>query len=623
MRRYDKPLAIVLAWTCLGSQLMAQAPAQVVQRPPGPIFIRSYEPTSLPPVQLTNTPRLRALIRGGKLYLTLQDAIALAIENNLDLEVDRYGPLTAYWTLKRQKAGGPLQGVPSTNSVVNQAASGQGVAGSQQAAGLANNNNGNGNTGGNQTISQIGPITPNLDPVLQSAMGFIHRTSPQSNTTQSQTSALVDTSHVFQNVVQQGLITGGFVQVSANESYLKENAPTNNLNPSVAPVVQVYVRHNFLNSFGPSVNSRFIRVAEKNIGGARETFRSQLLNLVSNVINLYWDLVTNNDDLKVRINARDMAQKFMDDTEHQIELGVIAKTERSRAQAQLSTRKQEVAISEANVRLQENLVKDALSRNGLEDPLMDSVEIVPLDRIQVPEQDTLPGLRDLLARALAKRPDVALNKINDETQEISALGTANGILPFLQGTFATSNSGLAGVPIPGTPADPFFDGGLGTALGQIFRRNFSTNRAQYVFQGLIGNHVAQGDYGIDQLQMRQGDLTKRRSLNQIVVDISFQMTALRQARSRYSVATDGRKLQEQLLEKEQQKFQFGTSTITDLVAAQGALVAAQLAELTAQSAYSRARIALDQVLGETLETNHVSIGEALEGKVAKESKIAE
>jgi len=251
------------------------------------------------------------------------------------------------------------------------------------------------------------------------------------------------------------------------------------------------------------------------------------------------------------------------------------------------------------------------------------VEIVPLDRIQVPEQDTLPGLRDLLARALAKRPDVALNKINDETQEISALGTANGILPFLQVTFATSNSGLAGVPIPGTPADPFFDGGLGTALGQIFRRNFSTNRAQYVFQGLIGNHVAQGDYGIDQLQMRQGDLTKRRSLNQIVVDISFQMTALRQARSRYSVATDGRKLQEQLLEKEQQKFQFGTSTITDLVAAQGALVAAQLAELTAQSAYSRARIALDQVLGETLETNHVSIGEALEGKVAKESKIAE
>jgi outer membrane protein len=614
--QFRKTISSVAVASLLTSLLSAADPPQTVERPHGPLLVRSYQPTSIPPVGLGNSDHLHSLIRAGKLYLTVQDAIAVAIENNLDLEVDRYGPLNADWLLQRQEAGGPLRGVTSGNTLVNQATSGQGVAGSQAAAGLSTSNTGTGGGNGGAIISQIGPVTQNLDPALQNATVFSHVTTPEPITIQSGTAALVDTHHVINSLVQEGFLSGGYVQVSANESYLKENAATDLLNPSVAPVVQIYLRHNLLQGFGTGVNGRFIRVAQKNVQGARETFRSQLLNVVANILNLYWDLVTDDDDLAVRQRAVDQAQKFYDDTQKQIELGVIPRFEAARAQSGLTNSRQQLAIAQATAQQQENLLKDALSRNGLEDPVLDAAQVATLDRIEVPEQDNLPGLRELVAKALANRPDVALAKINDEASEISALGTASGVLPSLQGFAAVSARGLSGVSTPlssGLTAEPYYTGGLGNALGQVFRDNFPSRNAGALFQGYLENHVAQGDYGIDQLQLRQSNLMERRNQNQLVVDISNQMVAIRQARSRYSQAVDSRKLLQELLDKSQQAFSFGAATISDLVAAQSALVAAQETEIVTLSAFSHARISLDQVLGQTLETNHVSVDQALTG----------
>jgi outer membrane protein len=621
--KLQKTISILSVLGLLASQCTAQQGPQTVEKPRGTLLVRSYLTPTVPPVNLGNSDHLHSLIRAGHLYLTVQDAIAVAVENNLDLEVDRYGPLAAEWAVERAQGGGPLRGVTNGNSLVNQATSGQGVVGSEIAAGLATNNNGGGGGGNGATVSQIGPVTQNLDPVLQNATVFAHTTNPQSITTVSETDALVGAHHIIDSFVQQGLLSGGYIQVSANESYLKENAPSDFLNPSVEPVVQIYVRHNLLQGFGTGVNGRFIRVAQKNIQGAQETFRSQLLNVVANVLNLYWDLVTDEDDLAVRQRAVDQAQKFYDDTRKQIELGVIPRFEASRSQSGLSNSRQQLSIAQATAQLQENLLKNALSRNGLEDPLLDAAQVVPLDHIEVPEQDNLLPLRDLVARAMANRPDIALAKIGDEAAQISAQGTANGILPQLQGIVAVSATGLAGTATPPVTyngqiyrADPYYVGGLGNALGQVFRDNFPTRRAGLVFQGTMQNHVAQGDYGIEQLQLQQGDLVERRNQNQLVVDISNQIVALRQARSRYSQAVDSRKLLEELLEKAQQSFSFGAETISDVEAAQTALVAAQETEVATLSAYSHARIGLDQVLGQTLETSHVSVGQALRGITA-------
>jgi outer membrane protein len=613
----QKTISSLAVFSLLATQCWAQAVPEV-ERPQGPLLVRSYLAPSASPVNLTNSNRLHSLIRAGQLYLTVQDAIALAIENNIDLEVDRYGPLGAEWNLERAQGGGPLRGVTSGNTLVNQVTSGLGVLGSEVAAGLATSNSGGGSASTGATVSQIGPVTQNLDPVFQNGTNFSHTSYPYPTPVVSFTSTLISTQHVYDSFVQQGLLSGGYVQVTANEAYLKQNAPSDFLNPAVAPVVQIYLRHNLLQGFGTGINGRFIRVAEKNIQASEETFRSQLLNTVANVLNLYWDLVTDDDDLAVRQRAVDQAQKFYDDTRRQIELGVVPRFEASRAQSNVTNSRQLLAIAQTTAQEQEIQLKNAISRDGLQDELLDSAHIVPLDRIEVPEQDNLPPLRNLVAMALANRPDVALDKISDEMSEISALGTANGVLPSLQAWAAVSAAGLSGTATPpitingqSITATPYYTGGLGSALGQVFRDNFPSRRVGALFGGTIHNNVAQGDYGIDQLQLRQGDLVERRNMNQIVVDISNEMVALRQARARYSQAVDSRKLQEQLLEKTQQSFSFAAATISDVEGAQTALVAAQETEVASAAAYSHARIALDQVLGRTLDVNHVSVEQAL------------
>ncbi len=619
----QKAIAVIVTGISLLSQARAQDGPVSVERPKAPVIIRPYLAPTAPPVRLENSGRLHSLIRAGNLYLTVQDAIALAIENNLDLEVERYSPLIAEWQVERSQAGGLLRGVTSGNSQVGQVAGGQGISGSQASAGLNSSGGGGGGGAASAVVSQIGPVTANLDPVLQNTTLFSHTTNPQVNTVQSQTTALVDTSHIYNSTLQEGLLSGGYVQLSARESYLKENTPTDVLNPSVAPRGYLYVQHNFLSGFGVNVNNRFIRVAQKNAIASQQTFRSQLLNLIANVLYLYWGVVADNEGLKARRRAQEVAQKFYEDTEKEIRIGDVPRVEIYRAQAEVATRTQEFAIAQAAARQQENQLKNALSRNGMEDPLLNGAEVIPLDTIQVPEKDDLPPFREMVSTALAKRPDLKVTKIQLENAEISALGTANGVLPQLTGFAQAYGSGLAGTAqtVQGIRPDPAFVGGFGNALGQVLRLDAPSYRAGAYSNIPLGNHIDQGDYGVDQLQLRQTQLMARRTVNQIVVDISNQVVALRQARARYSAAVDTRRLQELLLETEQKSFSLGNSTINDIIVAQRNVVTAQTNEITALADYAHARVGLDQILGETLEKNNVSVDDALKGHVATESKL--
>lgn len=606
----------IVVCACAALPCPAQELPPHVEAAKGPIFIRSYRALSVSSSRQCNSDHLRGLVHGGNLYLTAQDAIAVAIENNLNLEVDRYGLLASEWELRRAQGGGPLRGVTNGNSVINQAQSGQGIIGSEVSAGLIQTDGGGGNGGGNAIVSQIGPITQNLDAVLQSATAWSHTTTPQANTVISRISALVNTRHVYNTFVQQGLLSGGYIQVSANESYLKENTPTDVLNPSVAPVAQIYIRHNFLNSFGTKVNSRFIHVAQRNIVASKQMFRSELMNLVTKVLNMYWDLVAANEEVKIRQGALEAARKSEENIRNQISLGTLARVEQFRADADISRSEQALAIALASVHEQENSLKGVLARNVLNDPLIDNASIVPLDHLQIPQRVALPPLRELVRIALIKRPDVALTNVSREKEQLSALGTANGILPILQGIASATSSGLAGTPTlqpGGGEANSYFTGGIGKALGQVLRRNFPSERVAVLFESTLRNRIAQGDYGLDQLELQQNDLVVRKSMNQIVVDISNEATALRQARARYTVAADTRKLEEELVAKEKQKFSIGGSTVANVVSVEQDLRTAQSTEVSTLSGYTHARIALEQVLGETLEKNHVSTSVALAG----------
>ncbi|HTT61465.1 MAG TPA: TolC family protein [Bryobacteraceae bacterium] len=602
----------LIACICAAAICSAQVPQLVIEKPHLPAPIRPYAAPAVPSSRPGNSRRLHELLRAGKLYLTVQDALALAIENNLNLEVDRYSLLLADSALQRSKAGGPVRGVPSASQQVSSVNAGVGVNGSVQSAGLSGGGGGNGggNTG-NAAIQQVGTVTPNLDPVLQNTTTFEHLTQPQSNTIISQTNALIQSIHVYNTVLQEGLISGGLVQFRDYEGYLKENAPSDNLNPAVGPHMDLGVQHNLLRGFGVRLNDRFIRIAKINAVASRETFRSQLLDLTASVLNLYWDLVSANNELKVRQSALEIARKFAEDTQKEIAAGAMAQVQLPRAQAEAASRLQDVVVAQYDVRQRESLLKDALMRAP--DPEIDAAGIVTLDRIEVPDTDDLPPVRQLLGEAMQNRPDVAVARYREQTQQISLAGTESPLLPSLQVQLQTYNRGAAGAPQ--YQPNPYFIGGYGTALKQILRRDFPSEQGALSLAIPLRNRQAQGDYGIDQLQFRQSQVSTQRDMNQIVVDISNQLSALRQSRARYSAAKQTRVLQEELLAAERKKFSYGISTFNDIIVDQRALVAAQISEVNAESTYVHARVSLDQVLGQTLEKNHISLDAGLSGNV--------
>jgi outer membrane protein TolC len=592
-------------------------------RPSAPILIRPYRAPEVPPIRLANSGRLRNLVRAGTLYLTVQDAIALTLENNLDIEIARYNPLVLEWQLERAQAGGALPGVPSSASQANSVASGQGVAGSQAAAGVtAGAGSASASGAGNATISQIGPVAQTLDPSIQESTIFGHRTTPQPNIVQSITPVLIDNTRVYNATLQEGFLTGGSVTVNYTNHYLNENSPTNVLNPSSSANLSVSFQHNLLRGFGIDVNSRTITVSRINLKTSELDFKTQVIATVVEVLNLYYGLVADYEDVKAKTSALEAARSFHEDNKKRVEFGDLAPLEVTRSESQVAGGERDLLISQTNLQQQEVQLKNLLSRTGSADPVLALVHIMPVDPIVVPDKDDLPPVQDLVQKALANRSDLASEKAGVTAAEVLAVGTRNGVLPSLLVFGTESQAGLAGTPMPlapgqlGQTANPYFVGGVSTALGQIFRRNFPTERIGAFIQAPIGNNQAQADYGIDQLQLRQTQLTTQKDLNQVGVDVANTMVALRQARARYDAAVKNRILEQELHDAEQKKYSLGASTPYNVIQQQRDLVAAQFTEISALVAYSTARVALDQTLGATLETNHVSIAEARAGKVA-------
>lgn len=611
---------LLTAAGCLIAPAGSQQAPQSLQHPALPLPFRSYAPPAVPPIRLTNSMRLNSLIRAGVLYLSVRDALALAIENNLNLEIDRYGPLESQSALERAKAGGPLRGVPSASQQASSIVAGLGASGSQLAAGLLSTGGGGGNgPAGGAGIQQVGQVTPNLDAVLQNSSTFSHLTAPQANTLLFQTPVAVKSVHNYGTSLTQGLLSGGVVQYYDYQQYLNENVPSDNLNPAVGPYMYVYVRQPLLQGFGTRLNNRIIRIGTINTTASRERFRSQLLDLCAGVLNLYWDLVSARDEVQVRQRALEITQKFYDDTKYEISVGAIGAFELTRAEAEVATRRQAVVISQEAVDQRAIALKQVLTHT--EDPALEEAQIFPLDPIEVPETDDLVPLKQLVAGAMMKRPDVAVSRFRDQTDEIALAGTANPLLPSLNVYGYTLDRGVAGTPqASGGGALPYFHGGYATALGQIFRRNFPSNVGGASIALPLKNRQAQGDYGFDQLQFRQSQLRGQRDENQIAVDVANQVNALRQAHARYSVAQNTRILQERLLEADRKRAS-GSESFNTLMSDQRSLITAELSETGALSAYARARVSLDQVLGETLERYDISLDEGLSGRVNHESRL--
>jgi outer membrane protein TolC len=621
LRRY---IAVGLCYVWPASLLIAQQAIEPVA-PSAPVFWRPYAAPEVPDVRIANSTRLRDLIRAGKLYLSVQDAIALALENNVDIEVSRYDPILQAWNLQRRQAGGALPGVPSGATQAASVASGQGVLGSQAAAGVTAGTTTTVKSTSNTLITQVGPVTPTLDPSIQESTTFSHRTIPEPDVVVSATPVLIQNQRIYSGSLQAGFLGGGTLTASYTDHYLNENAPTDVLNPSVNSSLSIQFVQNLLQGFGVAVNARFINVARINLETSDLNFKTQVIATVVGVLNNYNALVADDEDRKAKSSALEAAKTFYDDTKKQVEAGALADIELTRAESQIATSQQDLVTSETSLKQDELRLKNLISRNGIEDPVVADAQIVLLDRMAIPEKDDLPPVKDLVEKAMANRSDLAAEKANITTAEVSALGTKNGVLPVLVGVGYESQAGLAGTArtvgsgASAETANPYFVGGVGNALGQVFRHNFPTEVGGAVFSAPLHNRQAQADYGIDQLQLRQTQLGVQKDLKQAQVDVLNAVVALQQSRARYEAAVRNRVLSQQLLDAEQKKYALGASTPYNVIQQQRDLATAQSTEIAAMVTYGNARVSLDQTLGTTLETNHIAIAEARAGKVAQAS----
>jgi len=619
----SRSLALLLSLLLLAPQLSAQGVTEIAPiPPPANSLLRPYLAPEAPPIRIANSPRLAALLRGGNLYLTAHDAIALALENNIDLEIARYSPILADWRVTRALAGGALPGVPSGAGQAASFASGQGVLGSQAAAGVSGGGGAGGGGGrSNATVSQVGPVVQTLDPTIQQATTFSHRSNPQSNVTQSLTNNLISRQRAYSGSFQQGFLTGGSVTVSYSHYFLEENSPTNLLNPSVALNASIMVQHNLLQGFGTAVNGRNIKVARLNRNISDIDFETQVSSTVVSVLRAYYKLVADEEDLRAKQDAADTAAEYLRETRRRVADGIAAELDITTAQSQLAAARRDLIISRTTFSQDETQLKNLISRNGVQDPALRDARIITLDKLEVPDRENLPQIHELTSKALAGRTDLQSQTARIETSRVSAIGTKNGLLPTAQVFAITRQSGLAGVQRQAPrgdgfqTADPYFAGGVGTALGQVFRRNYPTEGAGVFFRNVFGNNQAQADYAIDQLQLRQSQLTGAKSRKQVEVDVRNAVIAIEQARARYEAARENRILAAELLEAEQKRLRLGASTPFNVLQQQRDLTVARSGEITAMVAYRNAHIALERSLGTVLQSNGITISEAMSGRV--------
>jgi outer membrane protein len=631
MRRFQAPLSLVCTLLLIASSSFSQTAIRIEPPSRGLGWLtRPYQQRTVPPINLANTDRLEALVRAGNLYLTAQDVIALALENNLDIEIQRYGPLLAREVTRRAKGGGSLRSVGVGVAAGPQSVSLAGV--SLTASGGANTGNaGAGVSSGGGILTQLGPAIPLFDPQLNFFTQFAHTTSPQSNTQLTGTTALILNTRTYQAQFQKTWEFGLNAAVTYASQRTQVNSAFFDLNPFTSGSLDLAITQPLLQGFGSAVNGRNIRVAKNNQKVTDLQFKQQVITTVSAVLNLYWDLVSFNEDLRARKDQLATAQQLFEDNKKQVAIGTLAPIEVTRAEAQVYASQQDLLISQTNLLQQETVLKNALSRNGVASPTLAEVHIVPLDKISVPPSDNLRPIDQLVQEALGARVEIAQNRINIESNKINLVGIKNSLKPTLNAFVGLTNNGLTGsqnplsiplIPLePRLAADPFLLGGYGNLLGQIVRRNYPSYSAGFSLNIPLRNRAAQSDYVSSQLELRQNELAFQKSVNQVRVDVQNAVIGLQQARVRYDSAVKARILQQQTLDADRKKYTLGASTVFQVVTDQQTLAAAESAETQALANYSHARIAFDQALGTTLGENHISIDEAMSGHVARKSGL--
>ncbi|GAA3763056.1 TolC family protein [Terriglobus aquaticus] len=610
-------------------------------------LIAPYRAAHVPELPTATSVRIDSLVRDGKLYLSLHDAVALAVENNLDVEVSRYNLLLADTDLTRARGGGNLRGIDytitqtapgvgaQTSPLLNAATDGTTAATAPQVTDLSQITQA-GNTV-QQSLSQTngfayapGPQTPLFDPVVTGQAGYLRRSDQKSleSTTTTGSGTGTGTGSGGTNVntppldfvntgvdYQQGFSFGAQIEAFVSNAPQVLYANNSQYNPFHAPSTNFTFTQSLLRGRGRQVNLRFVRIARLDQQVSRLLFEQQLLETVYGISRLYYDLVSLGENIGVREDALAAAERLFRDDQNQVAEGTLAPIELTRVQALLAASRLDLIQARGEYRQQEVILRQNLLRR-LSDPGAQFASIVPTDHIDVPDAPPQLDVPRLTSDALATRPDLLQAGIQVQANEIAARGTANAVKPLLNvyANVQTRGSSLVPYQLVGSPGT-----GVATTPAALTQGGL---RLSTIYQGGIQlnlplrNRIAQADAARDQVQLRQSQGRAAKLENDVRQQVENATVALENAHQAYAAAVESRNYQQQLLQAEIDKFSVGASTNYLIVQDEAYLAQARATEVAARSDYQKAQLALDRALGDLLQKNGIAFDDAVQGRVA-------
>jgi outer membrane protein TolC len=589
-----------------------------------PTLLDPYRPISIESPELTNSPRIDQLIHDGKLSISLQDAIELALENNLDIAIQRYYPWVADASILKTKAGGAGYSTPGADF--------------------------------SSSTASLGLLS--YDPLFTSGASLDDRATPVNNpfisgTGTSQLASLKSHSTQFTNQYSQNFETGTNFTASWNNTRSSSTSTANFFNPAVQSTLSFGFSQSLLNGFGRTVNTRNLRIAKNNRQIADWAFALQAITTITNTITAYWELAYARENVNVQEQAVTVAEKLFNDNKKQLGVGTMAPLDVTRAESELATDRQNLIVAQTIKLQDEQILLNAISKDPLAANLI-HVEIVTTDQPKQPEQIEASSFEDSIREAFAKRPDLQEQVLNMKNSTIDVDATRRALLPTATLSAQYSSVGLAGnsaikgastikssgIPIVDGNGNPISVGGVPifepvfvtpttgtsqegftTAQSQVFHSKFPEFLAQLTLNLPLRNRSAQADNARALLVERQLETQMQQLKNAALLDVRNTYIALTQDRAQVEAASKARELQQQTFDAEQKKYRLGASTVYNVILTQRDLITAQGTELRALANLEEAKANYERALGRTLEVNHVTIAEAKSGDVERDTLI--
>jgi outer membrane protein len=599
-----------------------------------PNLLAPYTARRVAPPNLANTPRIDQLLHDGKLYISMNDAVALALENNLDIAIARYNLNIADTDVWRSKAGASILGVNS-GVVQNTPGGGVGGLGTQVGSGQGGTSVGAGGAGtgtGGLVVSTLGsgPLITSFDPILTGTLQLDHNSILPSSTF-NPASPLNTTTGNFS--YQQGFQWGTNLSVGFNNTrQTVGNAPFTTLSPQLNSSFNFRLTQHLLQGFGFAPNTRFIQIAKNNREISDVAFRLQITSTVDQIENIYWDLVFAYENVRVQQEQLAFAQKTLSDTQKQVQIGTLAPIEVVRAQSTVATNQQTLTLALTNLQLQQLLMKNALSRT-LVDPALADAEVIPTSTMELPTQEAVIPTQDLVNDALGHRPELAEARINLSNTDISNKAIRSALRPTVDLFAYYGGQGLGGdqnpsnlcvnqnPPIFGCSTKPAPSVGYSGSLNQLINSTAPDKGAGITVNIPLRNRAAQATQVRSEFEYRQAQLRIQQIENQIRIEVRNAQFGVQQNRASVASAQAALDLGHQSLDAEQKKYALGASTSTLVLQNEAAMTQAEVTLVSAKAAYEKAEVELDRAIGLLLDHAGIQIAEAERGEVTHAPNI--